>query len=415
VNNTTNSERTAVSSMGTNIHAEGPATSEAAERFSLVFQGPLYRLLLRFGNTQERLSNAVRRSIFAVAICWLPLLVLSLMQGESYNRQIRIPFLFDLANSIRFLIALPILVLAEISIDRRLRRVVRQFLDARLVTGAELPSFEAVIKRIERLHNRLLPEIVMLMIAFAPSLRPNLADFYIGGVATWHIAGTGGNLSYAGWWFLLVSVPLYRFLMLRWVWRLALWATFLRNVMRVKLHLVPGHPDLAAGLGFLTEAQKAFSLIVFAGGAVISGSIGNAVLYEGATIRSTQPLMITYVVAASLAMVAPLLFVTPVLTRTRTRALFEFGAMNAAHDQAFDARWVGPGAANGNGLLGHPDANSLANLSHGFENVHDIRPIPLDKRTLVALVIAAALPIAPVILIATPVNVLIGDVVKLLR
>jgi len=407
-------ERTTASD-GSKTHAAGPLTSEAADRFSLVFQGPLYNFLQRLGATHDRFSNAVRRAVLLMAICWLPLLVLSFAQGESFNREIRIPFLLDLEVSVRFLIALPILVLAGIPIDRRLRRAVRQFLRAGLVSAAELPSFEALLNRIERLQNRILPELVMLAIAYAPSLEPNLSDFYIRGVATWHIAADGsGTRSYAGWWFLLVSAPLFRFLLLRWVWRLVLWTLILWKVMRLRLHLVPSHPDRAAGLGFLTEAQKVFSLIVFAGGAVMSGAVANSMLYESGTLASTRPLMITWIVIAALASVAPLLCATPLLIRTRDQAIFEFGAMNAAHDQAFDARWIGPGAQPGTELLGHPDANSLANLSHGLETVREMRFIPLDRRTLIVLALAAALPMAPVILIVTPVNELIRDVIKLL-
>src|SRR5215831_3611942 len=117
-------------------------TSHAAEQFSLVRGGPLYRLQVRFGFAQEERARVVRRAVFAVALCWLPLLLLSLAQGQAYNRQIQIPFLFDLAVSARFLIAMPILLLAEIGIDRRLRRVVRHFVDSGLVKAAELSSYD---------------------------------------------------------------------------------------------------------------------------------------------------------------------------------------------------------------------------------------------------------------------------------
>jgi len=44
--------------------------------------------------------------------------------------------------------------------------------------------------------------------------------------------------------------------------------------------MYPCHADLAAGLGFLCEGQKAYSPIVFAGGTVIAGSVLNAIPYE---------------------------------------------------------------------------------------------------------------------------------------
>jgi hypothetical protein len=389
--------------------------SATAEQFSFIFGGPLHRLQVRYGYARPERSRVARRTLFLVGLCWLPLLLLSIVQGQAYNRQIQIPFLFDLAVSVRFLIAMPILVLSEIGIDRRLRRVVRHFVDSGLVTAVELSSYEDVIRRIERLRDRIWPELLLVVLAFGPSIQPRVAEFFIGRATTWHVLETGtGRLSYAGWWFVLVSAPLFRFLLLRWLWRVTLWAIFIWRVTSLNLHLVATHPDLAAGLGFLTEAQKAFSSIVFAGGAVISGNVANTILYEGATLASTRALLITYVVLAALALIAPLLLATPSLVRTRNRALFEFGALSTAHDQAFDARWIGPGAQQGAGMLGNPDASSLADLSHGFETVREMRPIPLDRCTLIALVVAAALPMVPVILIATPTDELIKDVIKLL-
>jgi len=390
-----------------------PLVSTAAEKVSFIFGGPLHRLQVRFGWAEQERSRVARRALFAMALCWLPLLVLSALQGLAYNRQIQIPFLFDLAVSVRFLIAMPILILSEIGIDRRLRRVVRHFITSKLVQTPELPSYEAVLQKIDGLQDRLWPELVMLVLAYAPSVQPSTSEFYIGGATTWHTVG-GGRLSYAGWWFVLVSAPLFRFLLLRWIWRITLWASFIWRATHLKLHLTPTHPDLAAGLGFLTEAQKAFSSIVFAGGCVISGNVGNAILYEGGTLASTRPLLITYVILAALALVAPLLLAAPVLVRTRNRALFEFGALSAAHDQAFDAKWIGPAASEGAEMLGNPDASSLADLSHGFETVREMTAIPLDRRTFVVLLVAAALPMLPVILIATPIDELIRDVLKLL-
>jgi hypothetical protein len=44
--------------------------------------------------------------------------------------------------------------------------------------------------------------------------------------------------------------------------------------------MYPGRADRAAGLGFLSEGQKAYSPIVFAARTVIAGSVLNAIRYE---------------------------------------------------------------------------------------------------------------------------------------
>ena len=48
-----------------------------------------------------------------------------------------------------------------------------------------------------------------------------------------------------GWWYGLVALPVYQFLIYRWSWRLLTWAVFLWRLSRIRLHLVPTHPDLA--------------------------------------------------------------------------------------------------------------------------------------------------------------------------
>src|SRR6185369_2998131 len=87
--------------------------------------------------------------------------------------------------------------------------------------------------------------------------------------SSWHWVRTpaGPDLSYAGWWLGWICVPMYRFLLLRWLWRMYLWASFLYFVSKLDLALIPTHPDKAAGLGFLSEAQLKFGIIAFAFGA----------------------------------------------------------------------------------------------------------------------------------------------------
>jgi hypothetical protein len=112
--------------------------SLVAEAFSLMRGGPLYRLQLLLGAAS--------------------------------------PGNVEAAN-VRFLIALPLLILSEVAIDRRLRITVSHFLKSGLVKEPDLPSFEAVIERITGLHDRVLPEILILAVALpAVSVHSQLGD-----------------------------------------------------------------------------------------------------------------------------------------------------------------------------------------------------------------------------------------------
>jgi hypothetical protein len=390
------------------------AHSSVADNFSLTPGGPLHWLQVRLGWSGSERERVVRRAFLAALLTWFPLFIFSLTQGLAFGKQVRIPFLLDFAVNVRFLVALPILILAESRIDQRWRTLVLQFLRSGLVNETELSSFEAVIEKITGLRDRLLPEAVMLLLAYIPASASPSSELLMSG-SNWHSLGAGsGALSLAGWWFRLISQPFFRFLLLRWAWRMSLWTLFLWRVSRLKLYLVATHTDLAAGLGFLSQGQKAFSPIVFAGGAVIAGQIGNAIAYEGATLSSTKMPMIAYGVLAILFLVAPLLVVLPVLLKTKRKALLEYGGLVTNHDQLFDTKWICGQRPPRDVILGDRDASSLADLGSSFTVVREMRIVPIDKPTLVVLAVAAALPMAPVVFIATPTDELVRAVLKML-
>jgi|ERR1700733_5923092 hypothetical protein len=375
--------------------------SSIAENFSLTRGGPLHSLLVRLGHAGDERRRVLTRAFAAIIITWLPLLVLSLVQGLAWKRQIDIPFLRDLAVNVRLLIAVPILIVAESKIDRRWRTLVLEFLRSELVDEKTLPSFEAVLERTMRLRDSILPEALFVVAAWFPSIFLLKTELLMTGTSNWHNLGSG-ELSAAGWWFNLVSTPIFRFLLLRWCWRMFLWTSFLWSVSRIKLFLVATHADLAAGLGFLSEGQKAFSPIVFAGGAVVAGEVGNAIAYQGAALSSMKFPMIAYGVLAVIFLILPLLVVAPVLYKIKRIGLFEYGAQVTIHNQLFDQKWVDGNHAPGETLLGSPDASSLADLGSSFAVVREMRLVPIDKPTLITLAVSAALPMLPVVFYAIP-------------
>jgi len=406
-------ERTEAVASASGERSVDEVALSVAETFSITRGGPVHWLLIRLGQAGDRRRLVLRRALAVVLITWLPLLLLSLLQGEAWGGAIKIPFLRDLAINVRLLIAAPILVLSESRIDRRWRTLVLEFLRTELVCQRNLPAFEEVLKRTSRWRDSVLPEVLLAFIAFVPSLFLVKTELLMSGISNWHTLNTGA-LSAAGWWFNLVSTPIFRFLLLRWTWRMFLWTSFLWGASRINLFLVATHTDLAAGLGFLSEGQKAFSPIVFAGGAVIAAQVGNAIKYQGESLSSLKFPMIAYGVLAVIVLVVPLLVVTPVLLQIKRKALLEYGAQVTIHNQLFEQKWIQKKEAGGDTLLGNPDASSLADLGSSFTVIRQMGLVPIDKPTLITLAISAALPMVPVILYATPTNELISAILKML-
>jgi hypothetical protein len=389
--------------------------SSAADNFSLTGGDLIPWLQARFGHSSHPVRVS-RRALLAVLVTWLPLLVLSAAQGLAYGGQTHIPFLRDIAVNVRFLIGLPLLILCEIEIDQRLRVAVKQFLETELIKEPDLPSFENVIESLTRLRDRLLPKVVMIVLAFLPALYTPTMEVMMTTVPSWHFVtpSSGAALSEAGWWFGLVSMPVYHYLLLRWLWRMLLWAIFLWRVSRLNLALVPTHPDRAAGIGFVSSAPVGFSTIAFAGGVVIAGRCGNALAYEGATVSSLKFVMITYCLLSVAILVAPLLVLGPMLFRAKKQGRREYGALASGYTHMFDAKWVHGRPPQGEGLLGSPDIQSLADLNNSFATVQAMRLIPISKQTLIALALSAALPLVPVLILGTPADQLIRTALKFL-
>jgi len=388
-------------------------SSAVAESFSLTRGGPFHQLTIRIFGVDAKHEQIVRRAVFAMALAWLPLLLFSVAQGLAFGHNATVTFVRDFAVNVRFLVALPLFIIAESKIDRRWGRLVLEFLRSRLVHEDQLPAFEAILGRITRVRDHFLPELILLILAYLPSLLVHESELLLAG-SNWHFRAGSASLSLAGWWFKIISMPLFRFLMLRWFWRIILWTIFLWRVSRMNLHLVATHADRAAGLGFLSEGQIAFSPIVFAGSTVIASEIGNAIAYEGATLASLKFIMIGYGVLAITILVLPLLVVVPALVKVKKNALLEYGALVTHHDQFFQAKWIEGQRPAGEKILGNPDASSLADLGTSFGVVRDMSYIPIDKPTLIALTMAALLPMIPVIVFATPINDLVRLVVKTL-
>jgi len=386
-------------------------SSASVENFSLTRGGPLHRLLVRLGSAGDDRRLVVKRALVTSLFLWLPMLVLFLMHGEAYGTGVKVVFLRDIAVNVRFLIAVPILILAESGIDKTWRLLVHHFLQSGLVTEKELPAFEAVIAKTLRWRDRVWPEAVMVLLAFLPLLFIR-AEPLMTSVSNWH--GEAGGISPAGRWFNLVATPVFRFLLMRWIWRMALWTSFLWRVSRLNLYYVATHSDMAAGLGFLSEGQKAFSPIVLAGGSVIAAQVANTILYEGATLSSQKLPMIAYGVLAILCLLAPLTVLSPVLFKIKRRALREYGALVTKHNQLFDQKWILEERDPGQQMLGHPDASSLVDLGSSFTVVRQMGLVPIDKPTLIILGVSAAIPMIAVALYATPTNELIHMVLKML-
>src|SRR5271157_5897745 len=87
-------------------------TEPGPPQFSLVLGGPAFQLCRRLHLSGEALEFLHRQALVAALIAWLPLLLLSVLEAHAMHGAVKIPFLHDIEANTRFLIALPVLIMA---------------------------------------------------------------------------------------------------------------------------------------------------------------------------------------------------------------------------------------------------------------------------------------------------------------
>src|SRR6185437_1921330 len=108
--------------------------------FSLMLGGPLYQLYLRTRLSTPPLGLVRRRVVIISLICWLPLLLLSAAAGHAVSG-VHVPFLRDVEVQARFLVALPMLIVAEFIVHERIILVVKHFLERNIIAADNRQRF----------------------------------------------------------------------------------------------------------------------------------------------------------------------------------------------------------------------------------------------------------------------------------
>jgi hypothetical protein len=382
---------------------------EKVKDFSLVLGGPIFQLFRKAHLSGDHLEHQKRRLITITLFAWLPLLILcELSAGGATGR---LPFLHDVEVQARFLVALPILIAAELIVHVRIRPLVSRFLDRQIVRTEDRPRFEAAVDSAIRLRNSIPIEIGLLIAVYTLGLWFWNSRVEINSQTWYAMPGGRWHLTPAGYWYVLVSIPLFQFILLRWYLRFFIWYRFLWQVSRLNLHLVPIHPDRSAGLAFLGRSVYAFGPILFAQGAMLAGVVASRVLYRGEQLVSFKMQIAAFIVFFVVAILGPLLVFTPKLAAAKRKGLGDYGQVAQGYVNKFEEKWV-LNAPPDDEVLGSGDIQSLADLNNSYDIVRSMRPVPFGLQDISRLAIVTAAPLAPLLLTVFSAEELILRLVK---
>ncbi|HEY1468541.1 MAG TPA: hypothetical protein VGF61_05815 [Candidatus Acidoferrum sp.] len=374
-----------------------PNYLEEPNDFSLVLGGPLFQLFRRSHLSGTSLEMLHRRAVVITLIAWLPLLVLTAV-GSAAGTASRLSFFRDVEVQVRFLIALPVLIGAELLVHLRIRPMVRRFVEGRLVLPEDLPQFHKAIQSAVTLRNSVATEIGLVLFVYIFGLWLWNSRVSVEGTTWYALPGGQWHLTAAGYWYVFVSIPIVQFILLRWYMRLFIWFRFLWQVSRLNLKLIPTHPDRCGGLAFLGKSAYAFGPILFAQGAMLAGVVASRVLYRGESLLSFKLQIGAFIGFFVLAILGPLLMFSPRLANVKRKGLAEYGLLAQRYVEGFEQKWIFRERAAGEELLGSADVQSLADLGNSYSMVREMRTVPFGLDDITRLAAATAAPLLPLLL-----------------
>ena len=332
-----------------------------------------------------------------VILGWLPTVLLAGVQASVTGRWPAVALAFE--THVRYLVAGPVLLFGIRLVNERITRCAEELVSGGFVRTEDLERYRPLASRLLRLGDSTTGAAACFAVALASA-----AAAPMGPVTDW-----------ASRWEGTVGLTLFRFVILRGLWRWCVWALFLGRVSRFDLALVATHPDLGGGLGFLTQPSEAFASFVLGVGAVIASKWSTEVLQNGVPFLTFKKELSIFAVLVTLLGILPLLAFTGQLIVLRTRALRAYGAFARDCCARFERKWVRPptGEERLDPLLA-PDLQSLSSLANSFDVVARSRPFLATPRLVATLAPAALLPMVPLFMTLMPIEVILPRLIKVL-
>lgn len=364
--------------------------------------GPPLNLQRRLGLIRPDRPRLILRMVLAVAIGWLPLMVIGAWSGCTGDIQPCAPW-YDFSVHSRSLVGVALLVLAEGICSPRLGAIAYQFHEGDLVRPRDEARYLAAVDSTLRLRDSIWADVIVIIAAYILIAALEYSALAVE-LPPWHREGTatfaGITHSPAGWWHGLVSLPMLLALLLGWLWRIILWTRFLWLMACLDLRLLPVHPDHTGGLKFVGYSARAFAPLGLALGAIVAGSVANQVEYADAPLLAFKFVIGGLLLVVAALFIGPLLVFGDKLLRTWQRGVFEYGALANRVGENFERKWLGRHDCDD--ALDAPDFSATTDLYQIVSNAYAMRLTPIDIGSAISLLVATAVPFVPVLLLAIP-------------
>lgn len=365
-----------------------------------LFDGQLYRFGRRLGLVRSGRDSTLFGLAMGIAV-WSILMLLTVLSGS-------VGSLFSIAAigaHVRLLVAIPLFFFAETMVAPRMELFVRDAFSTGLVPVDEIPVLSTLLKRIGRLgHSRLAEPILLVIACFMPTI-----------AGSWHSPDISERSGLSGWWYASACLPLFRFILIRWLWHLLLWYLFLWRVRNMSLRMIPVHPDMTGGLGYLNVVHEGFFPLVLGLSATLSASFAEDISTGRMPFEALSaylPFMLIMVLAL---FTGPLLLFAARLRECRVQGMSDYHRLASAYVSGFEGKWItSKNHGSADRLLGSSDIQSLADLHNSFLIIDRLRRVPAGKKLIVGLAVCALLPMSPLLLFKYPLSQILFRILKIL-
>ena len=373
------------------------SSEQQHQYFSLSEGGPAHSLLCKMHVYQNR----KKLLLFFFCITWLPLLILSAIEGTCFTGIH--PFLEDIAMQIRFLLALPMLLLLGSGIDARVIAV-KRYVSETLMSGEEQQRvFARIVRDSRKLAWSTTTELVLLLIVVAITIGHGKGGLLVGSTTsgTWMFATIEGKnvLSHAGQWAVFFSIPIFQFMVLRGFWRYIVWSIMLFRFSNANMDLQATHPDKAAGLGILMLAQKSFCSFFIAISIVASGELIARLLADPNSFGSIRKDGLGYIILFVVLIFLPLLFFIKKLIMVKEEGLIRLSRTGTNMSHRFERDWVNDLSIENKVEDAVVDPSTMQDYDTVFVSLEEMQMVPFALKDVIVITIMLFLPYLPIIVL----------------
>ncbi len=346
-------------------------------------------------------SSPVKILIWVMLVAYIPLLVMGGFDGTLWEGKVDIPFFFDYKTQFRALIAIPLLIIGRRAVNDKLNQTFGYVAD-KLVDEEHFKSvFAPAIKRIEYINEKGYDELVIVLVLVIYSLvqgSHNIERLSNSNLSGWfgRDIGEDVDLSMMAKWHLFISMNIYRFIIVRWIWTYGCWLWILFKISRCKLVLSIYHADKVCGLNRLMFPQRVFNMFFIALALISSGDLINNIMYFNESFELVKMDMGVVVAASFFFLLAPYLLFTGMLNAAKDKAELDLGRRSIELSKGYQNQFIDGTPAGENEE--HVDSSAIADFDAVYAKGTGIRPVPFSIGDVIALAIPIVLAFVPTLL-----------------